>query len=87
LHHGKRSAAGRQERLAVLAKRDAAFSTWLDAALSTLPRPLAAADDLLDAAVLALAAREGRDGLDRLPPDPPRDACGLPMAIATLPAR
>jgi predicted RNase H-like nuclease len=87
LRHRKRSAAGRHERLTLLAAGDAAFAAWVDAALTALPRPLAAPDDLLDAAVLALAARGGRDRLARLPAVPPRDDHGLPMAIAAPPAR
>lgn len=38
-------------------------------------------DDLLDALVLAVTAKRGRDGLATLPGDPPRDERGLPMEI------
>lgn len=85
----KKSATGRTQRLSLLAQ--AATSAGLDAvqvleAIAALQHGTRRADvqpdDLADAVVLALAACElARNGSVTLPPLPPRDACGLPMAV------
>lgn len=77
LAHPKRATAGRDERMALLAR--AGLDT--DALETARPRG-AAADDLWDAAVLALvAARVAKGCALRIPDEPARDARGLWMEI------
>ncbi len=77
--HPKRTGEGRAERLAVL-ERQGLPRALFDP--HSFPRRQAAADDLVDAGVLALsAARIARGEAACLPGDPPRDARGLRMAI------
>jgi len=76
----KKTPEGLAQRLALLrAAGLGPTETWLE----RLPRRQAAADDLLDAAACALAARRIHEGRAlRLPADePPRDSCGLRMEI------
>lgn len=81
MQHYKGTMAGATERRRLLAGMLPALSRLLSEALANHPRRLLAADDILDAAVLALTATAGPDGLTRLPTAPPRDACGLPMQM------
>ena len=76
LRHAKRTAAGKQERLALLAGVfGPGVSEWR-------PPPGAALDDLYDAAVLAWTAGRIARGEERsLPAEPPLDARGLRMEI------
>ena len=78
--HPKKRAEGRAERRAVLAAHGLAVNAVLTAILALRPRP-AAEDDVLDAAVLALTARDAALGrpLTELGGDP--DARGLRMEI------
>lgn len=74
----KRSVAGRRERLSLLVEHLPGALDWFAEANRRFRR-LLAPDDLLDALVLAVSAGEP---LTRVPDRPPRDARGLPMAIA-----
>jgi predicted RNase H-like nuclease len=79
LQASKRKPEGRAERLALL-------RSWcgdaIDRALAERRALACAADDVLDAfAALWSAERIARGAAISLPPEPPRDACGLPMAI------
>ena len=76
----KRSEAGRARRLAVLEGWFGDAGALLTAALERFPRSLLAADDVLDALALAVAAWLSRP-LASLPAEPPRDERGLPMEI------
>lgn len=75
----KRSAAGRALRVGLLAAAELAD---VEALFDRVPRGQAQADDVLDAAACALAARDILAGTaTRLPDQPPRDARGLRMEI------
>jgi predicted RNase H-like nuclease len=80
LRHYKKTAAGRSERLAVLAARSPALA----AALPALGQALgggAAPDDLVDAAVLAVVAALPGRALAALPAEPEWDSAGIPMQM------
>jgi predicted RNase H-like nuclease len=76
--HGKKSQAGRAERLALLR---AEFGDVVDEALRS--RPIGCAeDDLLDAfAAVWSAARIARGEAVTIPSRPPHDRYGLPMQM------
>lgn len=79
LTHGKKTAEGRAERLALLA-RHGVSNDVLDP--HPYPRTRCAPDDVLDAAMCAVTAlRILRRQAESLPEDPPVDARGLPMRI------
>ncbi len=79
LPHGKKSAEGRALRMALLAPR---FPGQAERLLDVFPRRQVQADDVLDAlACLWTACRLTRGEALSLPARPPRDACGLAMAI------
>lgn len=76
--HAKRTARGRDERLALVAPWLPAATKWL----GRYPRRLTADDDILDACALLWTARRAwRGRAQRLPAQPPRDARGLRMEI------
>ncbi len=77
--HGKRSAAGREERRRALVR---VFGAAVPRALARRRQLGSAADDVLDAfAVLWTAERVVCGTARRLPATPPRDRCGLAMEI------
>ncbi len=79
LAHGKKSKAGRALRLQLLAPH---FPGQAERLLDEFPRRDVQADDVLDAlACLWTARRLAQGQAIRLPAAPPRDACGLRMAI------
>ena len=79
LEASKRGPEGRAEREALLR---AWCGDALDRALAQRRALACAPDDILDAfAALWSAERIARGAAISLPADPPRDACGLPMAI------
>lgn len=80
MQHNKKTEAGHAERLALLARHCAYAAQLRDAALQAYPRRLLARDDILDALVGAVVAAQPGE-LERLPPEPEHDACGLPMEI------
>lgn len=82
---GKKSGAGREERLAVLTTRLGEARSVLETALRSHRRGEVTADDILDAMALATAAAFPAGACLTLPQAVERDALGLPMAIA-LPA-
>jgi len=77
--HGKKSAAGHAERLAVLTAHNPRAPELYADALKQYRRKDAAPDDVLDAWVLAVTAQSA--ALVTLPHTPPHDAYGLPMGI------
>lgn len=81
MRHNKKTPAGREEREAVLRRHAPFVPKILVHAATRYRRTLAGPDDLLDASVLALAARCGNQRLRTLPAEPPIDAVGLPMEI------
>ena len=76
----KKTAVGREMRMRLL---EAAGLDDPERLLDAVPRSAAKPDDILDAAVCAVAARDMREGRgSRVPAtDPPRDARGLRMEI------
>lgn len=79
LAHSKKTAAGRAERLARLVP---AFGDAPARFVAERTKKDVAADDVLDAfAALWTARRIAAGTAEALPPDVPRDAFGLPMAI------
>jgi predicted RNase H-like nuclease len=79
LLHGKKSAAGRAERLALL---NPVFGSWVQAALYERRRLASQADDILDAFAALWSARRILEGTAAvLPSEPPLDSRGLRMEI------
>ena len=84
LRSKKRTPEGFAERLDLLRPRLPGMDAALAGALEgegRFPRAALGRDDLLDAAVLALAAREGYGRLRALPGPRERDERGLPLCI------
>jgi predicted RNase H-like nuclease len=82
MRHNKRTPAGRQERLDLLATHDPASAAFVHALLTRHPRRLLAPDDAADAAILALSASlASARGTRLLPESPERDSLGLPMQM------
>jgi predicted RNase H-like nuclease len=84
--HGKKSAAGRRERLATLEAGAGTLARSLlalwSASRGTIPGRDATPDDVLDALALAwVALRLACGEAQRVPANPPRDARGLRMEI------
>lgn len=81
LQHSKRKAGGYAERMRTLATFDADAPTAVQSAAEAAGDAEVAVDDVLDATVLAYAARPGPGERYSLPQSPPTDAKGLPMQI------
>ena len=81
MQHNKKQRAGRKERLAVLQScwplAESAYDKICN--LPQYQRKQVAYDDIIDAMVAAVTARA--NPLNRLPPEPPLDAKGLPMQM------
>ncbi len=82
--HYKRTKEGQKERLVLLEKYAKVGDVFISA-LDQFPRSKVAADDIIDAMVLAITASQGRGSLVSLPLDPPTDGTGLPMQIVYAP--
>lgn len=82
LEREKRYAGGYAERMRTLAGHDRDAPPTVQAAAEATGDHEVAVGDVLDATVLAYAARPGPGELRSLPPDPPLDDAGLPMRIA-----
>ena len=81
LRHSKRKAGGYAERMHTLARFDADAPAAVQSAAEAAGGDDVAVDDVLDATVLAYAARPGPGERYSLPADPPTDPKGLPMQI------
>ncbi len=77
---GKRTADGMCERMALLRTAVPDAERWANAAARRHARSSATRDDIIDALVLAICARDPAK-LRSLPAEPPRDAHDLPMEI------
>ena len=78
--HNKKTRAGYEERIALLARFVPGARQMVEAALAAYPRKQVARDDIVDALVgAATAALPGE--LHTLPDPPGRDEAGLPMEI------
>lgn len=82
--HSKKSKGGSQERLALLTKAESASPFLLTRVLAEQRRKDVQADDVLDALVAFVTAREGVAKLRREHGIPPNDALGLPMEMLYL---
>lgn len=81
MRFNKKRAEGREERLQVIQAYFPPVREMLHNALAQFQRSVVAADDVIDAMVVALTAKLGQSGLLSLPSEPPRDHFGLPMEI------
>jgi predicted RNase H-like nuclease len=81
LKHSKRKAGGYAERMRALATFDPDAPAAVQSAAQAAGDEDVTVDDVLDATVLAYAARPGTGELYSLPAEPPTDAKGLPMQI------
>ncbi len=77
----KQRLAGRRERLDLLEQKLLGSTPWLLDVVASVPNRLARPDDILDAAVLSVAAVEARRALEPFPNPAPLDALGIPMQI------
>lgn len=83
LQYGKKTQAGFEDRLALLARHFAGFNVPTTRAEAKTMAPLAGVDDLLDAIAAAWTARRMLDGVaEHLPTVPEYDERGLRMEIA-----
>ncbi len=82
MRHNKKTAAGREERIALLRRFFPAADALYAEAVKRYRRRQVAADDILDALVLAVSASLGKSAYRTLPENPSRDATGLMMQIA-----
>jgi predicted RNase H-like nuclease len=80
--HARGTAAGYAERLRTLAEFDRDAAPAVQAAAAGTAGHAVTVADVLDAMALGYTARPGPGELRRLPPSPPADADGLPMALA-----
>lgn len=79
--HAKRTPAGRAERTELLESLAPGAASFVEAFLARTRRADVAADDVLDACVLAVVAALPASRRETLPNDPPVDGVGLPMRI------
>ncbi len=84
MQYNKKTSEGRQERLHILKRYLPTAHAFLNRVLYETLQHDVQADDVLDALVLAILAREGHGRLATLPPSPPRDAKDLPMEMVYL---
>ena len=77
----KKKSPGVAERLRVLEKIEPRSEEMYRETSSRFRRKVVGRDDMLDALVAALIARERTDQLQSVPAVPPRDARGLPMEM------
>lgn len=80
MQHNKKTAAGYDERMALLTCFCSGAETMVERALASYPRKQLARDDILDALVGAVTAALPGE-LEHLPPQPERDEHGLTMEI------
>jgi predicted RNase H-like nuclease len=81
MRHKKSTAAGRRERVQVLARYEAASSEVLERALSETRRVQLQGDDILDALVALVTAEAPAGTLRSLVGQPDRDQHGLAMEM------
>jgi predicted RNase H-like nuclease len=81
LSYPKRTAGGYAERMRTLAHYDRDAAPTVQKAAEATGGASVAVDNVLDAVVLAYTAVPGDGELHTLPPEPPRDAVGLPIEI------
>ena len=79
--HARSTAGGYAERMRALAEFDRDAPPAVQSAAAAAGDARVTVHDVLDALALAYTARPGTGELRSLPPDPPTDEEGLPMAI------
>lgn len=79
--HGKKTRAGREDRLSLLASYLPRAQSIVERAGEAFPRTDVARDDIIDALVAAVTAQSGYQRHLTLPEHPPVDDCGLAMEI------
>lgn len=77
----KKKREGQEERLDILSRICPGVQEICDKALGATRRRDVGVDDILDALVLAVTAREPQHQLSTIPPAPPKDQKGLSMEI------
>jgi predicted RNase H-like nuclease len=82
--HGKKTASGRAERLAVLKRFEPTIENFLAEVLSHTRRADVQADDVLDATAAFITAEAKHGELTRICPQPLHDERGLPMDLSYL---
>ena len=85
LQHGKKTQAGKTERLALLSGYFGATKPLFESARAQFLRRQVADDDIIDALALAVSAWLSQGQLARVPAEPDTDALGFPMEIVFLP--
>jgi predicted RNase H-like nuclease len=80
MSYSKKTEQGFEQRIELLSKYYSAVGELVDQAMQEYPRKLLARDDIVDAMVCAVVARQA-DSLQRFPPQPEKDEKGLPMEI------
>ena len=81
MEFSKKKSQGKAERLRVLEGIEPRSQEIYQGACSRFLRKVVARDDILDALVAALIARERTDQLQSIPDHPPKDAKGLPIEM------
>ncbi len=79
--HSKKKKVGISERLEILKSEYPQTEEVLNYALNRWSRQDLAPDDILDAIVAAVTAKNGRNNLNSIPKEPDVDSYGLPMEI------
>ena len=82
LEHAPAYAGGYAERLRTLAGYDRDAPPIVRTVAEAVAGHEVTVATVLDATVLAYTATPGPGALRSLPPEPPTDACGLPMRVA-----
>ena len=82
LEHAPAYAGGYAERLRTLAGYDRDAPPIVQTVAEAVAGHEVTVATVLDATVLAYTATPGPGALRSLPPEPPTDACGLPMRVA-----
>jgi len=81
MRHNKKTAAGRRERLVILRRFLPAADELYEKARESCRRQQVALDDIIDAMVAAVTAKQGDGNYRTLPARPAHDATGLAMEM------
>lgn len=80
LEYSKKNLCGKEERRKILASH-LPGARKIESEIKACLKSGVADDDILDAMVAAVTAKMGFQRFDTLPPNPPKDSCGLPMEM------
>jgi predicted RNase H-like nuclease len=87
MRHGKKTAAGRKERLAVLMRYEPEADALVERALAETQRRDLMADDVIDAMVAFITAEAASESLISISGEPLMDERGLVMEMVHLDPR